>query len=349
MDLRGEHDTSIGMMTLQINQLIGKRSPSSAMKSAMGWLTEESQPAVRYLAMRDLLETRGDDLRQAHRAIPSRGWVKDILRSRLPGGYWVDGENLYRPKYHSTNWMLLILSDLGVTRELPWLAESAEMWRDRFARPDGGFDTGDSKTSELCLTGNTARALVKFGYADDRLVRRAFEWLVRNQKPNGGWHCWGRNGVIDGWEGMSAFAVYPRQKWTRSMKAAVDRGCEFYLERGLLRQGARYDPWYRLHFPYHYYYDILVGLEFITELGRGDDRRAEKALALLKKKRRRDGRWLMDAVHPDYLNAGKLPKWWPKYKDRLRPFSLEAVGEPSKMITLRALRVLKRMGEPVPA
>ena len=39
----------------------------------------------------------------------------------------------------------------------------------------------------------------------------------------------------------------------------------------------------------------------------------------------------------------------PKYKDRLRPFSLEAAGEPSKMITLRALRVLKRMGEPVPA
>jgi hypothetical protein len=316
------------------------------MKSAMEWLTEESQPAVRCVAMRDLLETSEGDLREARRAIPSRGWVRDILRKRLPGGYWVDGEDLYRPKYYSTNWMLLILSDLGVTRELPWLAESAEMWRDRFAKPDGGFDMGDP--SELCLTGNTARALVKFGYADDRLVRRAFEWLVRNQKPDGGWQCraLARNGVIDGWEGMSAFAVHPRQSWTRSMKAAVDRGCEFYLERRLLRQRARYDPWYRLHFPYHYY-DLLVGLEFITELGRGDDPRAAPALVLLRKKRRRDGRWLVDAVHPDYLNAGKLPKWFPKHKDALRPFSLEAAGEPSKMITLRALRVLKRMGEPV--
>jgi len=314
------------------------------MKSVVKWLAEESQPAVRYLAMRDLLGASPGDLKAVREAVTTHGWVRDILRKRLPGGFWVDGENLYRPKYHSTNWMLLILSDLGVTRELPWLAESAEMWRDRFARPDGGFDTGDSKTSELCLTGNTARALVKFGYAEDRLVRRAFEWLVQNQKPNGGWHCWGRNGVIDGWEGMSAFAVYPRQKWTRSMKVAVDRGCEFYLERGLLRQGARYDPWYRLHFPYHYYYDILVGLEFMTALGRGNDPRLAPALELLRKKRRPDGRWPMDAVHPDYLDAGRLPDWWPKYKHRLVPFSLERAGRPSKMITLRAMVVLRRVG-----
>lgn len=313
------------------------------------WLTEADQPAVRYLAMRDLFDSSGGDLREAQKSIPSRGWVREILRKRHPGGYWVDAENVYRPKYFSTNWMLLILSDLGVTKALPWVAESAETWKERLARPDGGFDTGDSKTSELCLVGNTARALVTFGYVDDPKVRSAFEWLARNQKPNGGWHCWGKNGVIDGWEGMSAFAVYPRQKWTRSMRLAVDRGLEFYLERHLLHQGARYDPWYRLHFPYHYYYDLLVGLEFVTALGRGDDPRAANAIRLLKKKRRHDGRWLMDAVHPDYLNAGKLPKWWPKYSDRLKPFSLEAAGEPSKVITLRALRVLKRLGERMPA
>jgi len=318
------------------------------MTKVMEWLTEPDQPAVRYLAMRDLLEVTGGDLDRARRAIPSRGWVKQIYQERLPGGYWVGRQNLYRPKYFSTNWMMLTLSDLGLTRESPWAAESAEMWRDTYARADGGFDNPGAKKSELCLVGNTARALVKFGYADDPKVERAFRWLVRNQKPNGGWHCWGKNGVIDGWEGMSAFSVYPRQKWTRGMKEAVDRGLEFYLERKLLHQGGRYDPWYRLHFPYHYYYDVLVGLEFVTALGRGEDLRLAEAISVLKKKRRRDGRWLMDAVHPDYLNEGKLPRWWMKYKDRLKPFSLETAGEPSKLITLRALRVLKRLGEPMP-
>ncbi len=318
------------------------------MKSVMAWLTEADQPAVRYLAMRDLLDAREGDLREARAAIPSRGWVKQILQKRLRGGYWVHGKDLYRPKYHSTNWMLLALSDLGVTRELPWVAESAEMWRDAFARADGGFDTPGAESSELCLVGNTARALVKFGYEGDPKVKGAFQWLVKNQKPNGGWDCFGRDGVVDGWEGMSAFAALPREKWARGMKEAVDRGLEFYLERRLLREGRRYDPWRRFHFPYHYYYDALVGLEFVTALGRGNDPRAASALRLLKRKRLQDGRWLMDAVHPDFLNAGRLPRYFLKRKKELRPFSLEPAGAPSKMITLRALRVLKRVGEPMP-
>jgi hypothetical protein len=319
------------------------------MKSVIEWLVEGDQPAIRYLAMRDLMDASESELRGARAAIASRGWVREIHRSRLPGGSWVHGDDLYRPKYLCTNWMLLTLSDLGVTRELPWVAESAEMWRDTLARPDGGFDTPGAERSELCLVGNTARALVKFGYQDDPKVRSAFGWLVRNQKPNGGWDCFGRNGVIDGWEGMSAFSVYPRRKWTRGMKETVERGLEFYLERRLLHEGRRYDPWYRLHFPYHYYYDVLVGLEFVTALGGGDDPRAASAIRLLKKKRLADGRWPMDAVHPDLLNAGKLPRWFQEERGQLTPFSLEAVGEPSKMITLRALRVLKRLGEPIPA
>jgi len=252
------------------------------MKGVMEWLMEMDQPAVRYLAMRDLQDFGGKELREARELIPRTGWVKKILSGRLKNGYWIDGTDLYRPKYVSTNWNLLALSDLGITREFTWLAESAEKWRDTYARPDGGFDTPGADTSELCLVGNTARALIKFGYEDDSKVGNALNWLVRNQKPNGGWDCFGRDGVIDGWEGMSAFAVYPRQKWTRGMKDSINRGLEFYLERNLLEEGSRYDPWYRTHFPYHYYYDFLVGLEFVTALGRGGDPRAAKAVRILK-------------------------------------------------------------------
>lgn len=324
-------------------------SPNRTMKGVVDWLLEDDQPAVRYLAMRDLLDASEGDLRRARVEIPSRGWVKEILLTRRPGGYWAERKDLYRPKYSATNWMMLILSDLGVTREVPWVAESAEMWRDEFARPDGGFDMPDARESELCLVGNTARALANLGYEDDPRVRGALVWLVKNQKPNGGWDCFGRNGVIDGWEGMSAFAAFPRQKWTRGVKGAVERGLEFYLERRLLREGRRYDPWHRLHFPYHYYYDVLVGLEFVTALGGGGDQRAASAVRLLKKKMLPGGRWPMDAVHPDALNGGKLPRWWPEYSRKVRSFSLERAGMPSKMITLRALRVLRRLGEPLPS
>ena len=308
-------------------------------------MLEPTQPAVRYLAMENLLEgTSGADLDEARRAITSQGWVADILSAQKPGGYWVSEEKLYRPKYISTNWMLLTLSDLGVTRNDPGIAKACSLWMDRFSKADGGFNTDGAGKSEHCLTGNTARALIKFGYVDEPRVRSAFDWLVETQKKNGGWHCWGTNGTIDSWEGLSAFAAYPRQKWTRKMKAAVERGCEFYLARELSKQGAHYDPWFRFHFPYHYYYDLLVGLDFITALGYTDDKRLGLAVSHLKKKRRKDGRWNLDAVHPDYENDGKRPDWWEKYKGRYRPFALERAGLPSKMITLRALTVLKRLG-----
>jgi len=136
---------------------------------------------------------------------------------------------------------------------------------------------------------------------------------------------------------MSLFAAYPRAKWTRSIKRAIERGAEFYLSRELHREGKHYEPWYRFHYPTHYYYDILVGLNFITTLGFGDDRRLQFALSLLKEKRRSDGKWNLDAIHPDL--AGPIARLYARNPPT--PFSLESSGQPSKMITYLALKVLK--------
>jgi len=171
-----------------------------------------------------------------------KGWAADILSQQQRGGWWVEEERLYRPKYISTNWMLLILSDLGLTKADPRIKKACELWIKRFAKKDGGFATEGMRKSHLCMVGNTARALVKFGYTEHPKVRSAFEWLVKNQANNGGWSCFGGSGLLDSWEGMSAFAVCPRQKWTRSIKRAVEKGAEFYLGREMHKQGARYGP-----------------------------------------------------------------------------------------------------------
>lgn len=318
-----------------------------AMQRVLKWLLEPSQPAVRYLTLRDLLDgTSRRDLAEARRAAAAKGWVANILSKQKPDGRWLEkDQDLYRPKYISTNWMLLALSDLGVTKEDPRIARACALWMDTYSREDGGFDTPGANHSEHCLTGNTARALIKFGYADDPRVRRALDLLVKEQKRDGGWHCFpSRTGTIDAWEGMSAFAAYPRAKWTRSMRSAVERGAEFYLERRLCREGSRYDPWFRFHFPYHYYYDILVGLEFMTSLGFGGDRRMNQAISYLKRKKRGDDRWELDAVHPDFHDE-IWPRWRAKYEHLYTPFTLERPARPSKMITLRALTVLKKLGE----
>jgi hypothetical protein len=312
--------------------------------NALDWLLEEDQPSMRYLALTQLQSKseKDSEVKAAKQSIAKRGWAADILAKQNPDGSWVSKERLYTPKYLSTNWMLLVLSDLGLTRSEPRIARACDLWLERFARKDGGFGMDGSKSSHLCVVGNTARALVKFGYGDDLRVIASFEWFVKNQAKLGGWSCFGSGRNLDSWEPLSAFAVYPRQKWTKSMKEAVEKAVVFYLERELHVQGDHYEPWYRFHYPVHYYYDLLVGLDFLTALGYTNDKRMDHAVNVLKKKRRQDGTWNLDAVHPDV--EGGTAEWFAKHpKQAPVPFSLEKAGEPSKIITLKAMTVLNRL------
>ena len=81
----------------------------------------------------------------------------------------------------------------------------------------------------------------------------------------------------------------------------------------------------------------------MTALGYGKDRRMGHAIDILKKRRNNDGTWNLDAVHPDV--EGGIAEWYAKHpKQAPTPFALETMGKPSKMITLKAMRVLERLG-----
>src|SRR5207245_627385 len=99
-------------------------------QTAMDWLLEEGEPSVRHLALTQLLgkSEKDPDVVAAKEAITEKGWAAEILAKQLPGGWWVGDESLYKPKYLSTNWMLLILSDLGLTKAEKRIAKSCELW-----------------------------------------------------------------------------------------------------------------------------------------------------------------------------------------------------------------------------
>lgn len=305
------------------------------------WLLEENQPAVRYLALRDLLgqSANASVVDRARASISRLGWVREILAKQKHGGYWESEKNLYRPKYTATNWMALVLSDLGLMKEDERIARCSNLFFEQWlVEKDGIFG------EEVCIVGNTARMLTRFGYQDDPRVWRLFERLLDDQKEDGGWHCWDpKKGTLDCWEALAAFAALPKSKRSRRIKKSIERGAEFYLERRLFDEGGtRYRPWFRFHYPIHYYYDVLVGLDVLTRLGYGGDKRLGPALEILRKKRQDDGRWLLDAIHPDPPSYA-----WGKgnLRRRVKPFALEKVGEPSKWITLTALEVEKRVEE----
>jgi len=313
-------------------------------RTLRNWLLgEESDPSVRYRVLRELLDKPEDDSEvvAARRQIARRGWAAQILRQQHPAGHWVTAGTtayeLYRPKYIATNWRLLVLSDLGVNGKHPRIAKAVSLFFRRFAGPSGGLGYGGS---EVCFTGNAVRMLVRFGYRKDPRVGPAIDWLVRHQKSDGGWHCFpSRTGTLDAWEALSAFAALPPAGRTPSIVRAIERGADFYLDRSLTRAGrTRYRPWFRLHYPVHYYYDFLVGLDVLTALGYGDDARIHPALDRLEAMRNRDGSWTLDALHPD----SEDPDY--QFRGPFFPFGLEVPGRPSRTITTTALAVLKRAG-----
>ena len=312
------------------------------------WLLETNQPAVRYRALVDLLDRGEDDrqVRMAHSKIGRVGWAADQLQQQGAKGFWERREPrtvsewvdfLYFPPYLCTNWRALVLADLGLDSSDPRIRRIADLlfeFKLRLSSPFNFFH------EEVCIAGNTARMLTRFGYGEDSRVRRLYDWLVEDQREDGGWNCsQGTPGTLDAWEALAAFAVVPKPKRPAKMDRAIEKGAEFYLERKLINEGEKYAPWFRLHYPNHYYYDILVGLDILTQMGFADDRRLDAALDLLLKKRRPDGTWLSERTHPDLAPGMKI------YHDmkKVRPLVIEPAGRPSKWITLKALTVLKRV------
>jgi hypothetical protein len=75
-----------------------------------------------------------------------------------------------------------------------------------------------------------------------------------------------------------------------------------------------------------YVTDVLLNLEVLAEAGCGDDDRLKEAVDLVLSKQDEQGRWNLE-----YSYKGKL---W---------YDIEKKGKPSKWVTLRVLRVLKKI------
>ena len=336
------------------------------------WLLEESNPAIRYFTLTEILdknESDGDVL-EAKKKIPSVGWAKEILQSQKEDTYWESPENCYIPKWTSTVWRLLVLADLGVSGEDPRIRNACEHFLKVHNAPSGGFSllpystgvTNRQTQPHICMTGNMVRTLVKFGYGDNDRVRSAIDWLLSIQLNDGGWDCFS-----EGARGHSSFSSTIQPLWAlsefrpRSLKIdeALGRAVEFFLRHRLYKSDRTNTPimidYTRFHYPLHYGYDVLHGLFVLTGAGIVGDNRLEDATELLISKMQEDGTWVLEGVprgwHIPEPYHSSARAWRPEENEIIergwgdaRTFQLEEAGKPSQMITLNALRVLKRIG-----
>jgi hypothetical protein len=295
---------------------------------------------VRYLTEVEGRSPKDAQVQRVMRSVGRTGWAASLLESQLPAGGWgapgTSAVQIVRPRFVSTHWVAIVLADLGMTRADPRIRRTAKVlldWRKKVLK---------AKDGELCFAGNATRTLIRFGYLDHPVVQQSVAWLVDAQKPDGGWTCYrrSRSGNLDGWEGLAALAEIPEAARDDPTRRAIQRGAEFYLKRRLMKAGtSRYPPWFRIHYPNHFYYDVLVGLRILTRLGYGEDRRLGPAIEWLRDKRRRDGTWELDGVHP----ATDLEDGVYVFRQPVFPLMLESLHVPSQWATVEALSVLSRL------
>jgi len=355
---------------------------------AVAWLLKNENPGVRYWTLRDVLgRSESDtDVVAALNGIASWGPVAEYLREQHPMGYWGDGEDVYWPKWRATVWALILLAEIGVPGTHPSIEKGGEYFlrlmdgQDRSWPPPKYPDEdlrGWRLVWEPCVTGNMARTLAEFGFENDPRVREMFEWLVKNQRDDGGWNCETekRNGAgavhhssfMSTIEPLWAFSSLDPQKWPRGGREAVERGVEFMLVHHLFKSdtsGKVIRPeWTQLHFPLFYFYDILHGLRVVTALGFGGDERTKDGRDLLLSKRLSDGTWALEATYlralrRNFVKEEKTGQWHSVqeegvdlsnvYKSAGKVVevpsiyaSLGEVGKPNPWVTLNALRALK--------
>ncbi len=328
------------------------------------WLLEPdpTNPGVRYFALRELLTRPEDDpeVHEARIAVMTTGPVPAILDAQYPGGYWVKPGPGYGPKYRGTVWQIIFLAQLGADGSDPRVRAGCEYVLDHARSSYGGFSVNGTPSGMVhCLQGNLVAALIELGWLGDERLGEALDWLARSITGEGiapaseskapvhyylsgnsgpGFVCAANNHLPCAWgavKAMLALGKVPESARTPAMQSAIEVGVQFLLGRdpAIADYPMRYstkpsESWFRFGYPIGYVTDVLQNLEVLTALGYGSDPRLASALDLLQSKQDDQGRWRLE-----YTYNGKT---WA---------DVEQKGQPSKWVTLRALRVLKRVAQ----
>jgi hypothetical protein len=285
----------------------------------VSWLLE-GDPAVRWRVLQDVSGAPHRTVVRERARVATEGWGARLLAAQRDDGHW--GEGVYSPKWTSTTYTLLHLLWLGLPAGHPAAARGCERiweWQARWRVP------------ETCIASMLVRLTVGHGYEADRLDDVVAD-LLDQQLADGGWNCATRtekdkhSSFHTSIQALEGLAAYGESGGRFDVAEPVRRGREFFLRHRLykshrtgavaIRGSTRFPAFPEWHF------DVMRGLEHFVTGGTERDDRLGEAVDVVRRARRRDGRWPTYAQYPG--------RQW---------FQLEPPG-PSRWNTFRAVRVL---------
>jgi hypothetical protein len=185
-------------------------------------------------------------------------------------------------------------------------------------------------------------SLIRLGFLDDPRVRRGIEWLTTfarfddgiDRAPKG-WpydkheSCWGKHTCHSAAaKTLKALAEIPANKRLPEVRRTIEAAAEYFLKHHIYRRShdlskAVKPKWRKLGFPTMWDGDALEIFGILVRLGCRDPRMRDAAELILSKQDA-SGRWALENT----------------YNGRFQ-VDIDKKGEPSKWVTLCALKALK--------
>jgi len=314
-----------------------KHSVFSIPQTTIDWLLESQTPSIRYYTYKNLLNRPDDDamVRSTRAQIAESDYVRAITTDQDPEGFWYNQKHYYGPKYRSSHWVMLLLTELGVPPQLSALQRGADFMVRRMEDEDDVYYSvstyqNKSQSGFCCYWGNWLRYQVYSGRIDHPLVQQVIEIvsadILHKGKCEYNYHLPCAWGVI---RSLFGLALIPNEHRTELVNHAIAEGIAFILDDFNLikanypNRDKVHPIWYKLSFPLYYQADILFTLRVLSELNALKQANAQEALQWLEDKQKKDGTW-----------RGSSP-----FKNRSHPF-LSRTDTPGRWVTLHALSVL---------
>jgi len=149
------------------------------------WLLD-SDPAIRWQAMRDLADEPEDTVERERARVSSEGLGAELLALQQPDGGWgvADPTRYQETAEGSATHALMLLLEFGLNPASERARQAVGRVRDNLTHPYWGRQYFEGEV-EACINGRVLAVGAYFGEAMDGLLER----LVSEQLGDGGWNC----------------------------------------------------------------------------------------------------------------------------------------------------------------
>jgi hypothetical protein len=235
-----------------------------------------------------------------------------------------------------------MLADFGFTKTDRRIARACE-YVFSTQLPSGGFGWDPSTHAFDCHTAIITESLVKLGFLEDSRLQKAYDWLVKRRRLDGGFWC-KDTGQIGGPRMrepscamasmfvLGALAQNPELRNGETARNGVDFLFECWKNRGKVRYAGHDSQvgrdWEKLKYPFTDY-KILKFLDVLSQFEYAKQKlRKSEMINVLLSKQGDMGRFTSESI----------VKVW-------RDFDFGQKEKPSRWITLLAWRIVKRIYE----